>query len=210
MPYLAERWPGGMLTNFNTILVRLRYLAYMEEKLSQSQGVITGLTKKESLNLKRELEKLNLVFEGVKKTRRLPDALFVADIVKENIAVREAKRLGIPVIGIADSNANPDIEYPIPGNDDAVRSVKYIVDKISEVISQNKKDVTAAAEKETPKTASDPLTKKVQATEETESIASPQLSEEEKKFDQKEMKWEEEAVVKKSRPAEEVATKEKE
>jgi small subunit ribosomal protein S2 len=148
MPYLIERWPGGMLTNFNTILGRLKYLKDAEEKLAAGGDADTtantGLTKKELLNLKREMEKLNAVFEGVKDVRRLPDALFVADIVKEKIAIKEAKRLGIPVIGIADTNAKPDVEYVIPGNDDAVRSVEYIANKLAEAISAQKKQLSEA------------------------------------------------------------------
>jgi small subunit ribosomal protein S2 len=144
MPYLTDRWPGGMLTNFNTILGRLKYLKDAEEKTESG----AGMTKKEALNLKRELDKLNSVFEGVKDLRRLPDAVFVADIVKERIAVREAKRLGIPVIGIADSNANPDIEYPIPGNDDAVRAVKFIEEKVAMAIAANKDAKVESKDKE--------------------------------------------------------------
>lgn len=127
-PFLTERWPGGMLTNFQTIVKRLQY---MEEAEAKSKSMTSGLTKKERLSLTRELEKLNEVFSGVTKMRRLPDAIFVSDIVKERIAVREAKKAGIPVIGIADSNANPDIEYVIPANDDAVKSVKYIVERVA-------------------------------------------------------------------------------
>lgn len=136
MPYLVDRWPGGMLTNFHTILGRLKYMKDAEEKTETG----SGMTKKETLNLKRELEKLNSVFEGVKELRKVPEALFVADIVKEKTAVREAKRLGIPIVGIADTNAVPDIEYIIPGNDDAVRAVKYIADYLAEIISTNKKE----------------------------------------------------------------------
>jgi small subunit ribosomal protein S2 len=127
-PYLTERWPGGMLTNFQTIVKRLQY---MDEAEVKSKSLTSGLTKKERLSLTRELEKLNQTFSGVAKMRRLPDAIFISDIVKERIAVREAKKAGIPVIGIADTNANPDIEYVIPGNDDAVKSVKYIVERLS-------------------------------------------------------------------------------
>lgn len=127
-PYLTERWPGGMLTNFQTIVKRLQY---MEEAEAKTKSLSSGLTKKERLALSRELEKLNQTFSGVAKMRRLPDAIFISDIVKERIAVREAKKAGIPVIGIADTNANPDIEYVIPGNDDAVKSVKYIVEKLT-------------------------------------------------------------------------------
>lgn len=145
MPYLNERWPGGMLTNFNTILTRLKYMKEAEEKTQTG----AGMTKKEALNLKRELEKLTSTFEGVKDLRRVPDALFVVDLIKERNAVREAQILGIPVMGIADSNANPDIEYPIPGNDDAVRAVKYIVEKIAEAIATTKGKEVAEAQEET-------------------------------------------------------------
>lgn len=145
-PYLAERWPGGMLTNFQTIVKRLQY---MEEAEAKSKSLTSGLTKKERLSLTRELEKLNQTFSGVAKMRKLPDAVFVADIVKERIVVREAKKAGIPVIGIADSNANPDIEYPIPGNDDAVKSVKYIVDQLAgSVVAAKTAEEDAANEKE--------------------------------------------------------------
>ncbi len=137
MPYLVERWPGGMMTNFNTILGRLKYMKDAEEKLGSGKG----MTKKEQLVLQREIEKLSNVFDGVKEIRRTPDAMIVADIVKERNAIREAKKLGIPVIGIADTNAEPNIEYVIPGNDDAVRSVAYIVGKLSEAIVAAKKDV---------------------------------------------------------------------
>lgn len=126
--YLTDRWPGGMLTNFQTIVKRLQY---MDDAEAKTKDITSGLTKKERLAITRELEKLNNTFSGVAKMRKLPDVVFVSDIVKENIVVREAKKAGIPVIGIADTNANPDIEYVIPGNDDAVKSVKYIVEKIA-------------------------------------------------------------------------------
>jgi small subunit ribosomal protein S2 len=150
MPYLVERWPGGMLTNFNTIQGRLKYLNDAEAKIGSTDvdPAKVGLTKKELLNLTREMEKLNSVFEGVKDLKRLPDALFVADIVKEKIAVKEAKRLKIPVIGIADTNANPDVEYVIPANDDAVRSVEYIAGKLAEAIVSQKKAVLEKVESE--------------------------------------------------------------
>lgn len=138
MPYLVDRWPGGMLTNFHTILGRLKYMKDAEEKTEGGKG----LTKKEALFLKRELTKLNSVFEGVKDMRKVPDVLFVADIVKESIAVKEAKKLGLPVVGIADTNALPNVEYVIPGNDDAVRSVRYIAEKIAEAIKTNKRSMT--------------------------------------------------------------------
>lgn len=134
-PYLVERWPGGMLTNFNTIAKRLKYLKEIELKTQQDDS---NLTKKERLSLEREIKKLKEVFGGVKDLTDLPAALFVVDIVKERTAVREAKKMGIPVIGIADSNASPDIEYIIPGNDDAVKSVAYITNKIADAIASVK------------------------------------------------------------------------
>lgn len=148
MPFIAERWPGGMFTNFTTILTRLKFLREAEEKKQAT------MTKKEALTLDRELEKLNNTFEGVKEMRKLPDALFVVDIVKERNAIKEAKKMGIPVVGIADSNANPDIEFPIPGNDDAVRSVKYISEKIAETIKKNK---SVASKDEPVKEAQEPV-----------------------------------------------------
>lgn len=147
MPYLVDRWPGGMLTNFQTIVERLKYL---EEAEAKNKDEKSSLTKKEKLSLKRELDKLKATFEGVAEMRKLPEAIFVSDICKERIAIKEAKKMGIPVIGIADTNATPDIEYIIPGNDDAVKSVKYIVEKIAASVTAPKAvdtlDKTEAAE----------------------------------------------------------------
>jgi small subunit ribosomal protein S2 len=185
MPYLVERWPGGMLTNFNTILGRLKYLKDAEEKLAaggpESTTANTGLTKKELLNLKREMEKLNAVFEGVKDLRRVPEALFVADIVKEKIAIKEAKKLGIPVIGIADTNAKPDVEYVIPANDDAVRSVEYIANKLAEAIAAQKKQLSEAA-------AADVKAEEVDVKIDKELVA--EITAAEEKIDEKEEKTE--------------------
>lgn len=148
--YLTDRWPGGMLTNFQTIVKRLQYLEDAEAK-TKDEGI--SLTKKERLALSRELAKLNNTFVGVKKMRKLPDAVFISDIVKERIAVREAQKAGIPIIGIADTNANPDIEYVIPANDDAVKSVKYIVEKIAasimapKVVEEDKAEAKVETEK---------------------------------------------------------------
>lgn len=144
-PFLTDRWPGGMLTNFQTIVKRLQH---MEDAEVKTKDMTAGITKKERLALSRELAKLNATFEGVKDMRKLPELIFVSDIVKERIAVREAKKAGIPVIGIADTNANPDIEYVIPANDDAVKSVKYIVEKIAGSIVKPKATEEAAKEEE--------------------------------------------------------------
>lgn len=196
MPYLTDRWPGGMLTNFPTILKRLKYMKEAEDR--STSGI--GLTKKELLNVKRELEKLNTVFEGVADTRALPKALFVADIVKEKTAVREAKKLGIPIIGIADSNAVPDVDYVIPANDDAVGSVRYIVEYISECIKENKgqkkEDEESADMKDEnqPKDSNDKDDKKEETVKD----------ESEEKIDKIEMEAAEKAVTKKQKPKEDV------
>lgn len=173
VPYLTERWPGGMLTNFQTIVKRLEYLEEIEGK-TKDEG--SSLTKKEKLSLRRKIEKLNNVFEGVKDVRKLPDAVFVSDVLKERIAIREAKQLGIPVIGICDSNATPDVDYVIPGNDDAVKSVTYITEKISKTVLENFKkeaDKTEEADKK------EESSKKVEPKKETKV---------EKKADKKEKK----------------------
>lgn len=156
MPYLVNRWPGGMLTNFQTIVKMLKHLDESEERVGTENS---SLTKKERLSLQRELTKLKATFGGVQKLRKLPDLIFVSDICKERIAIREAKKVGIPVIGIADSNATPDIEFVIPGNDDAVKSVKYIVESIAGSINSPNKDIEleeiaiSSKEKEEPKKA---------------------------------------------------------
>ncbi len=125
MPYVTERWLGGMLTNFETIkgrIARLRELEAMEE-----QGLFEILPKKEVLSLQRERDKLETSLGGIRNMSRLPDAVWVVDTVKEEIAVKEANRLRIPVIAILDTNCDPDlVQYPIPGNDDAIRSVALL------------------------------------------------------------------------------------
>lgn len=191
MPYLVERWPGGMLTNFNTILGRLRYMKDAREKTESGKG----LTKKEALNLTREIHKLNTVFSGVSDLNKLPEALFIADIVKEKTAVREAKRLGLPIIGIADTNAIPEVEYIIPANDDAVRSVKYIADFLAAEITANKKAaaVDAGGERAEEETKSEGEEKK------DENIKDEAVE----KIEKLEMTAEEKAVVKKQKPKEE-------
>ncbi|NIP59171.1 MAG: 30S ribosomal protein S2, partial [Gemmatimonadetes bacterium] len=123
--YVTERWLGGMLTNFQTIRQQIRRLKELER--GQEEGAFDYMTKKERLLLDRERLKLEKYLSGVKDMGRLPGAVFVVDAKREIIAVREANRLEIPVIAIADTNADPDlIDFPIPGNDDAIRSVSLI------------------------------------------------------------------------------------
>ena len=120
--YVNQRWLGGMLTNWKTISASIKRLKEIESK--QEKGAYEGLTKKEKLNIEREREKLMAAFGGIKDMNGRPDIVFVIDVPHENLAVTEAKKLGIPVVAICDSNANPDgIMYPIPGNDDAGKAI---------------------------------------------------------------------------------------
>jgi small subunit ribosomal protein S2 len=138
--YVTERWLGGMLTNFTTMKKQIRRLKDLERGIDE--GAYEFYTKKEQLLLSREREKLNKYLAGVKDMARLPGALFVVDAKKETIALQEANKLGIPVIAIADTNADPDrIDYPIPGNDDAIRSVSVITGAIADAIEQARREL---------------------------------------------------------------------
>ncbi len=142
--YVTERWLGGMLTNFSTIKKQIRRLKELERGIEEN--AYEFYTKKEKLLLQRERDKLDKYLGGVKEMGRLPGALFVVDARKEMIAVREANKLGLPVIAIADTNADPDvIDYPIPGNDDAIRSVSLIVGTMADAIEQARRELPADA-----------------------------------------------------------------
>jgi small subunit ribosomal protein S2 len=142
--FVTERWLGGMLTNFATIKKQIRRLKELERGLDE--GAYEFYTKKEQLLLQREREKLDKYLGGVKDMGRLPGALFVVDAKKELIAVKEANKLDIPVIAIADTNADPDlIDYPIPGNDDAIRSVSLIAGAIADAIEQARRELPPEA-----------------------------------------------------------------
>jgi len=128
--YVNHRWLGGMLTNWKTISNSIRRLRELEEKFAN--GDLRGLTKKEQLNLEREREKLDRAIGGIKDMGGLPDVVFVIDTMKEALAIAEANKLGIPVIAILDSNSDPKgIEFPVPGNDDAIRAIKLYTDLIA-------------------------------------------------------------------------------
>ena len=133
MYYVNERWLGGMLTNFKTIQSRVRRLKEIETM--QEDGTFDVLPKKEVIALKKEMEKLQKNLGGIKEMKRIPDAIFVVDPKKERICVQEAHTLGIPLIGIADTNCDPEeLDYVIPGNDDAIRAVKLIVSKMEDAV----------------------------------------------------------------------------
>ncbi len=142
MPYVNYRWLGGMLTNYKTVRQSIKRLLDLERM--NEDGSFDSLTKKEALMLHREMEKLERSLGGIKNMGGLPDALFVIDVNHEKIAIAEARRLGIPVIGIVDSNSNPDgIEFVIPGNDDAIRSIRLYAASMADVILEAKASLAA-------------------------------------------------------------------
>ena len=131
--YVNHRWLGGMLTNWQTISASIRRMRAIEEKIES--GEVNALTKKEQLNLTRDHEKLKKTLNGIRDMGGLPDIIFVIDTNKEHLAIAEAKVLGIPVVAIVDSNSNPDgIEYPVPGNDDALRAVNLYCELVSDAV----------------------------------------------------------------------------
>lgn len=137
MPYVNHRWLGGMLTNYKTIKQSIRRLRELENM--RDDGTLNLVTKKEGLTLMRELAKLERSLGGIKDMGGLPDCVFVIDVGHEQIAIREANRLSIPVIGIVDTNHNPKgVDYPIPGNDDAMRAIEYYVQTITNTILEAK------------------------------------------------------------------------
>ena len=140
--YVTHRWPGGMLTNWETISKSIKQLNDLEKKLSDDNEYKLSLTKKEILNLSRKKEKLDLALGGIKNMGGVPDAIIIFDTNKEKNALAEAKMLEIPIIAIIDSNSNPDgIDFPIPGNDDATRSINTFCELISNSINMGLKKI---------------------------------------------------------------------
>ena len=145
MPYVNQRWLGGMLTNFKTIQKSIRKLEIIEKM--QESGQVNLLTKKERLILERRRAKLEKVLGGIRHMKKLPDMLFIIDTVKEKIAVAEANKLGIPIVAPVDTNCDPDlVDYPIPGNDDAIRSVNLFCKTIADAIIEGKEMAESAGE----------------------------------------------------------------
>lgn len=139
MPYVNHRWLGGMLTNYKTIRQSIKRLKELEKMFAD--GSIKQFTKKENLMFQRELKKLDRSLGGIKDMTGLPDAIFIIDVGYEHIAVKEAKRLSIPVVGVVDTNNSPDnIDYVIPGNDDAQRAIELYVSAVADVILEAKND----------------------------------------------------------------------
>lgn len=133
MPYVTERWLGGTFTNFETISKRVQYFKDLESK--KAHGDFEKYTKKERMNFDKELESLKKKFEGIRNLLKLPEAVLILDVKKDITCAREARRKGIKIIGVVDTNIDPTlVDYPIPANDDAISSVSYILNKISETI----------------------------------------------------------------------------
>ena len=142
MPYVNRRWPGGMMTNFKTVKQSVKRMLDIETMLENGAG---RLTKKEQLDMSRELDKLEKSLGGIRNMSRLPDALFVIDVGHEKIAIAEARKLGIPVIAVVDSNNSPEgVDYVIPGNDDAIRAIQLYVSGIADAVQNAKTAVSAS------------------------------------------------------------------
>jgi len=154
MPYVNERWLGGMLTNFKTIKSRIDRLQKLEEM--ETDGSFYVLPKKEVLELRKEKERLYRFLGGIRNMRKLPDAVFIIDPRKERIAVSEARRLGIPIIAIVDTNCDPDeVDLVIPGNDDAIRAVRLLTGKLADAVIEGKEGLEESATAESEAAAVD-------------------------------------------------------
>ncbi len=145
--YVTERWLGGMLTNFQTIKMSIRYLRSLERM--RDDGTFEKLGKKEVHRLEKERTQLEKIFSGIKEMNRLPGLMFVVDTKKERIAVAEARRLNIPVLGVVDTNCDPEeVDYPIPGNDDAIRSIRLFAHYIGDIVLETRAAGTPVNEPE--------------------------------------------------------------
>ncbi len=185
MMYVNHSWKGGLLTNFSTIRKRIDYMFKLEEM--EEDGSFEALPKKEVIGLKREMAKLQKFFNGIRSMTSLPDALFIIDQTKEKIAIHEAKLLGIPVIGVVDTNADPDdIDYPIPGNDDAISAIKLLSGAVATAVIEGR----AAMDEDSSDEEQDVATKEVveeEAQEETtETVEETVEEKEEESVEEKE------------------------
>jgi small subunit ribosomal protein S2 len=144
MPFVSQRWLGGMLTNYKTIRQSVKRLVTLEEMAEE--GGFEGLTKKEILGLSREQEKLEKSLGGIKEMKSLPDVMFVVDVEHEDIAIREARKLGIPVVAVVDTNCSPDgVDYIIPGNDDAMRAIELYTALVADAVIEGRASLPEVA-----------------------------------------------------------------
>ena len=148
MPYITERWPGGMLTNFVTIRKAVKKMAQIDKM--KEDGTISTLSKRERLQLDRKREKLEKDLGSISDMNRLPGAIFIVDIVKEKIAILEAKKLGIPTFAMVDTNSDPNlVDFPVPSNDDASKSIDIILSQVADAIKESLNDREKEAETKT-------------------------------------------------------------
>lgn len=137
-PYVVSKWIPGLLTNFSTVKQRIKYLADLKEQ--RETGEFEKYTKKEASQLAKTIDKLEIALGGVQNMKSKPDVVFVLDVVRDNIVVKEARKLGIPVVGITDTNADPDeIDYPIPANDDALKALSFLLGMVEETLQSPRK-----------------------------------------------------------------------
>ena len=175
--HITTRWLGGTLTNFKTIQSRIDYLVQLEQE--QAKGEFTRLTKRESLKLEDTIKRLNRHLSGIKEMTEMPGVLFIVDIGKEHIAVAEARKVGVPIVALVDSDCDPDlIDYPIPGNDDAIRSIRLVSNKMAEAIIEGRNrrlslDTEAALDEEAESEMAQPEPAQTQpvAVEQTPAVA---------------------------------------
>ncbi len=192
MPYITERWSGGMLTNFPTVRKAIKKMTSIDKM--KVDGTFENISKRERLQIERQRIKLDTVLGSIKEMNKLPAALFVVDVSKEKIAVAEAKRLHIPVFGIVDTNSDPNIEFPIPANDDASKSIKVIIDVITSAIAEGlderkanremeakSKEKNVSAKSEGAKKARRTRAKKVETSENKQTETAKNEAKEEKK-----------------------------
>jgi len=176
MYYVNHRWLGGMLTNFQTIQLRIRYLRDLEAR--RDRGDFDRLPKKEVQRLQDDIVRLERILGGIKDMRRLPNAIFIIDTRKERTAVLEARRLEIPIIALADTNSDPDeIDYPIPANDDAIRAVRLLSSKIADAVIEGRRELEAQQKDSEPEVeeigeSGEPID--IANTEESDSLAIPE------------------------------------
>lgn len=161
MPFISDRWIGGLLTNFDHVRQLLQKLSQLKE--GRASGDWTKYTKKEQLNMQKEIDRLENFVGGIANLEKLPDALFVVDLKSEKTAIAEARKVGIPIVGICDSNVNPtNVTYPIPANDDATKSIRFIAQFMAEAVQdgreQHDRDLAAAAQAAAQAAAATPVT----------------------------------------------------
>jgi len=171
MHYVNQRWLGGVLTNFTTIQTRIDYLVRLEDQ--KTRGEFGYLTKKEAIKQEKEIIRLNRQIGGLKEMTSLPSALFITDIIKENIALAEAKRVGIPVVAVIDTNCDPTgIDYPVPANDDAIKAIRLVCNYIADAVMEGKSSGEADQALEAEEGGEEERAEKIETAETAEPVAS--------------------------------------